>query len=78
LFLSLALSREQRGMPKKGGEMIELTKEQIEKAAYPISVKQAIDDLQELYEWASQSVRGFEARDLVALNAAIQVLKLLQ
>ena len=65
-------------MPKKEGEMIKLTKEQIEKASYPISVKQAIDDLQELYEWASQSVRGFEAKDLVALNAAIQVLKLLQ
>ena len=58
--------------------MIKLTKEQIEKAAYPISVKQAIDDLQELYEWASQSMRGFEAKDLVALNAAIQALKLLQ
>jgi hypothetical protein len=39
---------------------------------------QAIDDLQELYEWASQSVRGFEAKDLVALHSAIEVLKLLQ
>ena len=58
--------------------MITLTKEQIEKAAYPISVKQAIDDLQELYEWASQSVRGFEEKDLVALHSAIEVLKLLQ
>jgi hypothetical protein len=58
--------------------MITLTKEQIENATHPISLKQAIDDLQELYEWASQSVRGFQARDLVALNAAIEVLKLLQ
>lgn len=65
-------------MPKKGGGMITLTREQIENATYPISVKQAIDDLQELYEWASQSMRGFEAKDLVALNAAIQALKLLQ
>ena len=58
--------------------MVRLRREQIEKAAYPISVKQAIDDLQELYEWASQSVRGFEEKDLVALNSAIQLLKLLQ
>ena len=58
--------------------MVRLTREQIEKAAYPISVKQAIDDLQELYEWASQSARGFEEKDLVALNSAIQLLKLLQ
>jgi hypothetical protein len=65
-------------MPKKGGAMITLTKEQIEKAAHPISVKQAIDDLQELYEWASQSVRGFEGKDLLALHSAIEVLKLLQ
>lgn len=58
--------------------MVKLTREQIEKAAYPISVKQAIEALQELYEWASQSARGFEEKDPIALNSAIQLLKLLQ
>ena len=53
-------------------------REQVDKAAYPISVKQPVDDLQELYEWTSQSAGGFEEKDLVALHAAIQLLKLLQ
>ena len=58
--------------------MIKLTREQIERAAHPISVEQAIDDLQQLYDWASISCAGFEGKDFRALNSAIELLKLLQ
>ena len=56
---------------------ITLSRKSIETATEPLGLAKSIEQLKELYAWASSSPR-FEEDDLYALNAAIEGLKLLQ
>jgi hypothetical protein len=50
-------------------------REQVEACCKPLTPEQALEDLQELYDYTSASPRVEEGHDLLALNAAIEVLR---
>lgn len=58
-------------------EAITISRESIEAATEPLGLARSIEQLEEIYAWASSSPR-FEENDVYALHAAIEGLKLLQ
>lgn len=49
---------------------------QVEDACAPLSADGVLGELQNLYRWAQVSICDFKDEELYALNAAIEVLKL--
>ena len=58
-------------------ETITIAREAVEVATEPLGLEKAIEGLQELYEWVA-NLPHFTERDLYALHAGIEGLKLLR
>lgn len=56
---------------------VSVRREAIEVATEPLGVEKCIEQLQELYEWLS-NLYLHDGNDLYALNAGIEVLKLVR
>ena len=52
-----------------------MTRKELERCCHPLTPEEALQRLQELYNWLSMSPRIESEDDLEALNAAIEVMR---